>query len=173
MRDPALQAWIELAGECARMFRPRPRSILARLLPIALAALCLVASGCTVIGFGVGSLLDHVEGRERTATAERLRSARGRRVVLELRDRTTVRGTLARIECAAETTCVVRLDRGRRARQAERGSPDSVHVAMREIESVSTPTHLGRVVITGLGLGLDAYVVTVLTALSGLGPGYY
>ncbi|MFN8548968.1 MAG: hypothetical protein U0527_13635 [Candidatus Eisenbacteria bacterium] len=169
MRDPALRAWIDPAGVRA-VFPPRA-PILARLLPIVLAALCLMASGCTVIGFGVGSFLDHVEGRERSATAERLRSARGRRVVLELRDRTTVRGTLVRFECAAETTCVVRPRLSRREREAERHRPDSVRVAVHDIESIATPTHVGRIAITGVGIGVDTYYLILMIGLAAMADG--
>lgn len=134
-------------------------------------ALCLLLSlsstGCTVIGYGVGNAVDRARAREAPPTLEALHDARGRDVVLHLRDGSELRRRLVRIDSARDTLLVLEPYRSNPTRFAGDSTPDSIRVARTEVASLSVQSNFGRRTLAGLGFFLDVTSVVVLANSAG------
>ena len=127
-------------------------------LVLVASVLLALSSGCTVVGYGLGALVDHHAGRHRPPD-DRLREAQGSSLRATMRDGSTVRGRLARLECAGESVLVlVQPARTERSVFAVEGAGDTLRVPLREVVEVSTDYISRTVVFCALGSMADVVI---------------
>lgn len=125
-------------------------------------------SGCSVIGYTLGSALDRGGANSVPPSSTALTHARGKSIRVLTTDDRVVSGRMARVDVSAESTIVFAGPRPGGAFLSD-PPPDSLRIPLTEIRTVTCPGSTMRSLFGGLGLASDIFVV--LVGARGVGMG--
>ncbi len=124
-------------------------------------ALLYSASGCSVIGYTLGSVVDQGAASGDPPTASALAKARGREVRVLKSDGRVLRGRLARVDASAESLLVFAAAPPAGGAFLSEPQPDSLRVPVKDVRMVVCPGTTGRALFGGFGLAADIFMLFV------------
>ncbi|MFN8548965.1 MAG: hypothetical protein U0527_13620 [Candidatus Eisenbacteria bacterium] len=131
--------------------------------------LALSAAGCTLVGYGLGNIVDRTLARGAPPSVDTLRKARGRQVMITLRDGRRMRSRLVRLDCEEDTLLVLEPYRPGATTFAVDTLMDSLRVPGGEVVAVAVKGRFWRRTFGGLGFMFDAAGVLLAPRLAGYG----